>query len=264
MSRRWFVLLIRQVELFIGMFKPKSERVENLGKKFARQIQFLENILQDNVGIYIDYANVRPWAVKLQWNIDLHRLKVFLSSFDNIKIIKFFDGTLDGDKKTEKAKEERERIFKQGFVTKPVKIMKQFIDYTSIKSNSSDLLEKFIRKCLLREYKLEAVEYLNERFKEMNQNGKYYIEDRKCNFDVEIGTAMMLDFERQTIDTFVLWSGDSDFHDPIDKLLSAGKKVILFATTRKVSAELNSLQTKGLFIFDIQKIREFICWKSQI
>jgi len=246
------------------MFKPRSERLESLSKKFAPNIDALEEIFQGNVGVYIDYANVRPWATKLGWNIDLHRLKTFLHSFDNIKVLKFFDGILSGDVKSERAGKDKLKIFKAGFISKPVKIMKKSIDHTSIKPFSSDLLEQFIRKCLLLKYKLETVEYLNERFKEMNNNGIYYLEDRKCNFDVEIGTAMMLDFEHSTVDTFILWSGDSDFADVVSKLLSAGKKVILFATARKVSKELNDLQTNGLLVYDIQKIREFICWVNQI
>ena len=63
---------------------------------------------------------------------------------------------------------------------------------------------------------------------------------------------------------FILWSGDSDFADPINQLLDDGKKVILFATARKVASELNELKKKGLLIFDIQKIRNFICWKKEI
>lgn len=246
------------------MFKPKSEKLESLAKRFSQHIKTLENLFQGNVGVYIDYANVRPWAVKLGWNIELPRLKTFLNSFDNIKTIKFFDGILESDEKSEKAGREKLQIFKVGFITKPVKIMRKSVDYTSIKPNSSDLLEQFIRKCLLLKYKLETIEQLNEKFREMNTEGIYYIEDRKCNFDVEIGTQMMLDFEHGEIDTFILWSGDSDFYDPIEKLLASGKKVILFSTARKVSRELNDLQEKGLFIFDIQKIREFICWRSQI
>jgi uncharacterized LabA/DUF88 family protein len=98
----------------------------------------------------------------------------------------------------------------------------------------------------------------------MNQTGKFFIEDRKCNFDVEIGTDMALDLERNNVDTFILWSGDSDFYDPVLKLLKKGKKVILFATARKVSSELNDLKQQGLYIYDIQKIRNFICYKRQI
>ena len=75
---------------------------------------------------------------------------------------------------------------------------------------------------------------------------------------------MLLDCERNSAETFVLWSGDSDFADPVEKLMSAGKKVILFATARKVSKELSALVAKGLMVFDIQKIRDFICWKKEI
>ena len=142
--------------------------------------------------------------------------------------------------------------------------MKQYIDYTSIKPDSPALLGKFIRKCLLKKYDLETIEYLNKKFKELNDKGQMYIEDRKCNFDVEIGRDMLLDFERNIADTFVLWSGDSDFFDPIYQLLKDGKNVVLVATAGKVSKELNELKAEGLFIFDIQKIRDFICWNKEI
>ena len=98
----------------------------------------------------------------------------------------------------------------------------------------------------------------------MNKGGEYFIEDMKCNFDVEIGVDMLLDCERNNAQTFILWSGDSDFADSIEKLIGAGKRVILFATTRKVSKELSALADKGLMIFDIQKIRDFICWKKEL
>ncbi len=148
--------------------------------------------------------------------------------------------------------------------TKPVKIMRQSIDYTSVNPTSPDLLHKFIRRCLLKKYDLQTVEYLNNKFKEMNNNGIYYIEDLKCNFDVEIGRDMLLDYAQNQIETFVLWSGDSDFADPVEQLLDDNKKVILFATARKVSTELNDLQSKGLFIYDIQKISNFICWNKEV
>ncbi|MFH2018925.1 MAG: NYN domain-containing protein, partial [bacterium] len=85
-----------------------------------------------------------------------------------------------------------------------------------------------------------------------------------CNFDVEIGRDMLVDYERNHVDTFVLWSGDSDFADPVEQLLGDNKKVVLFATARKVSTELSNLREKGLVIFDIQKIRNFVCWKKEI
>src|SRR3989344_4880628 len=101
------------------MFKPRSERLESLSKKFAPNIDALEEIFQGNVGVYIDYANVRPWATKLGWNIDLHRLKTFLHSFDNIKVLKFFDGILSGDVKSERAGKDKLKMPK-GLLAEPL------------------------------------------------------------------------------------------------------------------------------------------------
>lgn len=142
--------------------------------------------------------------------------------------------------------------------------MKFSINASRIPLDSTALLDRFVRRALLRKYEVGTIEYLNERFKDMNKKGEYFIEDRKCNFDVEIGVDMLLDCERNSAETFVLCSGDSDFSDPVEKLMSAGKKVILFATARKVSKELSALVAKGLMIFDIQKIRDFICWKKEL
>ncbi|MCK5211425.1 NYN domain-containing protein [Candidatus Parcubacteria bacterium] len=248
------------------MFKPKTRRIELITKlkKEKKAIIQLEGLLQGDVNMYVDYANVRPWANKLDWNIEPKRLWQFLRSFDNVGSIKLYDGTLVGDGKSEEKSGKMKNVFKNGFITKPVKILKHSINYTSIKPSSTDLLEQFIRRCLIRKYEVDTIEKLNSKFKEMNQKGEYYIEDRKCNFDVEIGRDMLLDFERNNIDTFVLWSGDSDFYDPVKQLLGDGKNVILFATARKIAKELNELIPEGLFVFDLQKIRNFICWKKQI
>ena len=47
-------------------------------------------------------------------------------------------------------------------------------------------------------------------------------------------------------------------------LLEDKKNVVLFATARRVATELNELRSKGLLIFDVQKIREFICYKKEM
>ena len=246
------------------MFIPTTKKLEELTLQNRRTISALEVMLHGNVMVYIDYANVRPWSEKLKWHIDLRRLKQFLDSFSTIQEVKFYCGTLKGDEKSEK---EKELIKSTGYIlrTKPVKIMTLSIEVKGIVSlYSSSLLEQFIRRCLLRKYALETVKYLNKCFLDMNTRGIYSLEDRKCNFDVEIGVDMLLDAERKPMDTCILWSGDSDFHDPIQKLLHDGKRVVLFATVRRVSRELNNLQKQGLIIFDIQKIRKFICWNREL
>jgi uncharacterized LabA/DUF88 family protein len=244
------------------MFNSKTPKIEKIKKEHPAIINKLEDLLNGNVHMYIDYANVRPWANKLKWHIQITRLKQFLDSFDNIGSIKFYQGEIVGD---DKSAREIAKLDKNNFTirTKPVKIMRHSIDVSSISRQSADLLKKFIRAALLRKYDIETLEYLNEKFSEMNQRGIYVIEDRKCNFDVEIGVDMLLDFERNDADTFVLWSGDSDFHDPLKTLLENNKKVILFATAGRIARELNELKNLGLIIFDIADIRDFICWTRE-
>ena len=245
------------------MFTPKTERIKNLVADKVAVIIGLEKLLDGSVRMYIDYANVRPWSTRLGWHVDLKRLKQFLDSFDTIEAVNFYGGYLAGDERSEQEIKDVEN-HKYVVRTKPVKIIQFPIDASSIPADSTALLDQFIKRSLLRKYEVSTIEYLNERFKDMNKKGELYIEDRKCNFDVEIGVDMLLDFERNGTDIYVLWSGDSDFADPVRKLLLAGKRVVLFATARKVSRELSGLRDEGLIIFDIQKIREFICWKKEL
>ena len=245
------------------MFNPKTERIKKLAELFPGRVIELEEIFGSSANIYIDYANVRPWANKLGWHIDLKRLKQFLDSFDVIKSIKFYSGKLKDDLDSENLQKEIEGLG-YNLKTKQVKIMKLSIDVSSIPLDSPALLKDFIRKPLLQKFQVETIALLNQKLKELNQQGIFYIEDLKCNFDVEIGRDMLLDYERNTVESFILWSGDSDFADPTQQLLNDGKKVAIFATARRVASELNELTKQGLLIFDIQKIRNFICWKKEI
>lgn len=245
------------------MFKPKTTKIAEIAKNKSKVISQLESIFNGKTRIYIDYANVRPWSSKLGWHIDLKRLKQFLDSFSNIECVNFYNGYIQDDERSESEKQNIENC-KYTLRTKPVKIMKLSTNVSSISADSTAILDQFIRRALLRKYEIETIEYLNNRFRDMNKKGEDFIEDRKCNFDVEIGVDMLLDCEKNGTDVFVLWSGDSDFADPLKKLMAAGKKVILFATVRRVSKELSDLCENGLLIFDIKKIRNFICWMREM
>jgi hypothetical protein len=39
---------------------------------------------------------------------------------------------------------------------------------------------------------------------------------------------------------------------------------VLFGTSRRISRELNELRGKGLIVFDIKKIRDFVCWAREL
>ncbi len=244
------------------MFTPKTERIKQLSDRRPGVIEKITRLFSGGVNVYIDYANVRPWSEKLHWHIEPRRLKQFLQSFDNIRSVKFYQGELVGDLRSQKEIKHLQSLECGRFTvrTKLVKIMRFSVDATSIDAQSPILLRKFIRASLLRKMDIETIEFLNTKLASMNKNGVYELEDRKCNFDVEIGTDMRVDHLKDGIGTFVLWSGDSDFADPVRYLLENGKRVILFATAGRIAHELNGLVSVGLGIFDIGEIQDFICW----
>lgn len=245
------------------MFKPKTEKIEKLAKRFPERIKELERIFENKTNIYVDFANVKGWQTKLGWKFDLKRMKQLFDSFTTIDKVKFYYGTLSGDIQSENLIRE---VKKYGFITntKPVKIMNLSINISSVAPDSTDILKQFIRTPLLQKLNIETIKLLNLKLKDLNKQGILYLEERKCNFDVEIGRDMLIDYDKNGVDNFILWSGDSDFADPIKQLLTDSKKVVLFSTARKVAVELNELKKNGLLIFDIQKIKDFICWPREM
>jgi len=241
-------------------FKPKTRKIHILSERFTQRIDELENIFNAFTNIYIDLANVLGWEDKLGWNIDLKRLKQFFDSFSNIKSIKIYYGTLRGNQHSVKINKAIKKS-KYEFITKPVKIIKLSIDASSIPLPSPALLKNFIRKSLLDKLDKETTKFLNEKLRNLNEKGIKILKDRKCNFDVEIGRDMLMDYGESQIKNFVLWSGDSDFEDPVRQLIKDRRRVYIFATSRKISVELSSTRAR---IFDIKKIKEFICWQRQL
>ena len=129
---------------------------------------------------------------------------------------------------------------------------------TSVSEKSPDILSNFISAKLLAQLRIETIEYLNAELKLLNKAGKASIEERKCNFDVEIATDMRVECITGIATNFCLWSGDSDFADTLKTLLDEKKRVSVFGTARVIASELNELRSRGLQIFDVRKLRELI------
>ena len=60
--------------------------------------------------------------------------------------------------------------------TKRVKLMQLSIDVTSISNRSPDILTNFIDGILLKNLRIDAIEYLNSELRAMNKQGKLYLE----------------------------------------------------------------------------------------
>lgn len=258
------------------MFKPKTIRLTELATKYPDVIEKLNTAFSGITNVYIDYANVIHWHRQLGWHVDIKRLKQLLDSFSTIKLTHFYAGTLMEEQEVSEHPEDPPCLlpvlspvelaakYKYLVHTKPVKVIKLSVDVSGIPENSPAVLQNFIDKQFLSKINLETVAYLNKYLKVLNTQGLLYIEKRKCNFDVEIGIDVLIDHKMNGIDTFALWSGDSDFAGPLKQLMDDGRKVIVFSTTRRISHELKQLSNEGMFIFDIQRIKEFVCFSREM
>ena len=121
-------------------------------------------------------------------------------------------------------------------------------------------MQQFIKKPILKHLNPETIIAFNKRLKELNQKGVFHIEDMKCNFDVEMGGDMLTDLKAGQIINFIVQSADSDFANPVKQIANDGKKPIVFSTARETSSELAAA---AKYVFDIQKISQFICWAKE-
>jgi uncharacterized LabA/DUF88 family protein len=238
------------------MFAPTTNAIEALARKWPDRIALLDSVLAKPSIVYIDYANVRGWTKRLGWNIDLKVLKDLLDSF-GVMEVRFYFGNFPQDPGSQKF---MTMLHRTGYRirTKPVKIMNLSIDVSSISSKSPDILASFIDPTLLRELRINAIESLNDELRAMNALGKKSLEKRKCNFDVEIASDLRVDHLLKRTESFCLWSGDSDFADPLMEILNDQKKACVIAPSGRVASELNDLRVNGLKIIDFKKLRPFI------
>jgi uncharacterized LabA/DUF88 family protein len=220
-------------------------------------VSSLEKLLTANTVVYIDFGNVREWRKRLGWEIDLKKLKDFLDSF-GVKEVRFYFGTPRGD---DGASRFMTFVHKCGYKirTKPVKKMQISIDLSNVADPlSKDALASFIDRTLLNKLSDTAIACLNNELKGLNGNGVVHLECWKCNFDVEIGTDMRIAFQLNEADSFCLFSGDSDFADPLTVILNARRQVSVFGTARHIASELNALKSRGLQIVDVAALRDFL------
>jgi uncharacterized LabA/DUF88 family protein len=226
-----------------------------MAKNSAERQAEISGLFVGDTHVYIDYANIRKACLRLGWRVNLKKLKQMLDATGKVKNVGFYFGTLVGDKGSQGF---MARARKEGFavVTKPVKCMNLSINASSTSIQSPDILRNFISETLIRSLKVEAIQYLNQQLLDLNKLGTLSLEERKCNFDVEIASDMRIDHALGRAQTYCLWSGDSDFAHPILQLLEAGRDVVVISGG--VATELNDLRPYGLVIHDIRKLRSLI------
>lgn len=82
---------------------------------------------------------------------------------------------------------------------------------------------------------------ITELVAELQKSG-IFVEEPKCNFDVEIAMDMLDDADKMT--AVLLFSGDSDLFGPLERLKVKGKRIGVVGVRGKVATELHQIKDK--------------------
>ncbi len=179
---------------------------------------------------YLDLTNMLHWQDTLGWKFRIEDVINQLLSFPNLSEVKVYYGLNNRDKKNSDAF--HDRIKKAGAIlkTKPMKYL------------AKDISEgMFFQRKTLTLFDDTIKNKINELIDELHKSG-IVIEEPKCNFDVEIAMDMLDHSDKLT--AIMLFSGDSDFLEPLKRLKIKGKKIGVVGVRGKVAAELHDIKDK--------------------
>ncbi len=189
--------------------------------------------LQGKTLVLIDWANVYNWLRGRKWEIDPKNLYEYLRSYTNVDRICLFAGEDDHPKSVAFLEECR----KVGFevITKKVKYVHASIERSHFWESLKDIVPQ---------------EKLNE-LKEKD------ILVRKCDFDVEIATELLLHLDEYH--TYILFSGDGDYAPIVEEVMKREKRVFIVATEKSLGKEFRAMMERGVHpllvdIFDLKGV----------
>jgi len=204
---------------------------QNILNKFYVRKDYLE-WLQKEVSViaYLDLTNMFHWQDVLGWKFRIEDIIDQLFSFSNIREIRVYYGLNERDLKNSKAF--HKRIRKTGAILrdKPMKFIPKKIEEGL-----------FFQRRTLSLFDGNVKQKIYDLIEELNNSG-IIIEEPKCNFDVEMAMDMMDNTDRST--AIILFSGDSDMKEPLERLKVSGKKVAVVGVRNKVAGELHQVKDK--------------------
>ena len=170
------------------------------------------------------------WQDTLKWQFSVYHIISQLQTLKSIKEVRIYYGL--NERESEKSQRFHQRMRENGaiLVTKPVKWIKKRISknlfvtsftLNRLDQNAHSKLEEFIR-------------YLNHQ--------EIVIEEPKCNFDVEMALDILDASER--VSSVMMFSGDSDLREPLERLKLKGKRIYVFGVRGQVAKELWMTCTK--------------------
>jgi uncharacterized LabA/DUF88 family protein len=207
---------------------------QDILNKFIVRKDYLDWIDKETaIFAYLDLTNMFHWQDVLGWKFRIEDVIGQLFTFPNIKEVKIYYGLNPRDKKNSEAF--HNRIKKTGAILRPnpPKEMK------FIKKDINEGL--FFQRKTITLFDSGVKKKIQELIDELNKSG-IVIEEPKCNFDVEMTMDMLDDIEKFT--AVMLFSGDSDLKEPLERLKVKNKKISVVGVRGIVAGELHDIKDK--------------------
>ncbi|MFH1128002.1 MAG: NYN domain-containing protein [Candidatus Omnitrophota bacterium] len=185
---------------------------------------------ETSVIAFLDLTNMFHWQDVLKWNFSVYQVIEQLLRTKPLKEIRIYYGL--NTRELQKSENFHQRLRKTGaiVISKPVKWIKKEI--------TKNL---FVKPATLGLFDGNAHSKLDELITYLQQQG-IVIEEPKCNFDVEMALDMLDAMDK--VSGVLLFSGDSDMKEPLERLKLKGKKIYIFGVRGLVAKELWQACTK--------------------
>ena len=195
--------------------------------------------LKGKTAVFIDWANVYGWKKSLKKEVDPEKLFGYFKKYPQVEEINFYYGK----DKHPKSKQFLKKMEEVGF-----RVISKEVKYIPVNLDASHFhdIAKEVRTSLtaISTLKTEEVEQLLQILSKK-------ILRRKCDFDIEI----VMDVYRclQTIDTYILFSGDGDFAPLYNLLIRLKKQVIIIFAHGHLGKEIYQIK-QGIFTKAVDKL----------
>lgn len=179
---------------------------------------------ETSVIAFLDLTNMFHWQDVLKWNFSVYQVIEQLLRTKPLKEVRIYYGL--NTRELQKSENFHQRLRKAGaiVISKPVKWIKKEI--------TKNL---FVKPATLGLFDDNAHSKLDELIVYLQQQG-IVIEEPKCNFDVEMALDMLDAMDK--VSGVLLFSGDSDMKEPLERLKLKGKKIYIFGVRGLVAKEL--------------------------
>jgi uncharacterized LabA/DUF88 family protein len=199
--------------------------------KFLVRQDYIEWMNQStSIFVYLDLTNMFHWQDVLGWRFRMDDVIEQLYAYENVQEVKVYYGFNPRDKKNSEAF--HRRIRKTGAIlkSKQMKFIPKNIDEgLFFQRRTITLFDNSVK------IKIQAL------INELQKSG-IFIEEPKCNFDVEMAMDILDDIQKAS--AILLFSGDSDLLKPLERLKVESKKVGIVGVRGKVAGELHKIKDK--------------------